>query len=191
MSPTSPTTLSTRLKLSLAAVALAALSACAAVAPGYRDTSVQISSVATLDVTRYAGLWYEIARFPVPFQEGCVGTTADYTLRPDGTIGVLNTCREGVLTGPVRQIAGEAVVVGPGRLEVKFDSVPFVSAPYWVLWVDEGYRTAVVGVPSGRAGWILNRDPQIPADRLEAARQILDFNGYDLTQLRMTPQPQR
>jgi apolipoprotein D and lipocalin family protein len=91
----------------------------------------------------------------------------------------------------VRQIAGEAVVVGPGRLEVKFDSVPFVSAPYWVLWVDEGYRTAVVGVPSGRAGWILNRDPQIPADRLEAARQILDFNGYDLTQLRMTPQPQR
>jgi apolipoprotein D and lipocalin family protein len=187
----SPTTLSTRLKLSLAALALAALAACAAVAPDYRDTSVQISSVATLDVTRYAGLWYEIARFPVPFQEGCVGTTAEYTLRPDGTIGVLNTCREGVLTGPVRQISGEAVVVGPGRLEVKFDSVPFVSAPYWVLWVDEGYRTAVVGVPSGRAGWILNRDPQIPADRLEAARQILDFNGYDLTQLRMTPQPQR
>jgi apolipoprotein D and lipocalin family protein len=187
----SPSPIPTRLKLALAVLALAAISACAAIQQSYRDTSVQISSVAAFDVARYAGLWYEIARFPVPFQEGCVGTTAEYTPRPDGTIGVLNTCREGVLTGPVRQIAGQAVVVGPGRLEVSFDSVPFVRAPYWVLWVDEGYRTAVVGVPSGTSGWILNRDPQIPADRLEAARQILEFNGYDLNQLRMTPQPTR
>jgi apolipoprotein D and lipocalin family protein len=95
------------------------------------------------------------------------------------------------LDGPLRRIDGEARVVGPGRLEVSFDSVPFVNAPYWVLWVDDGYRTAVVGTPSGRAGWILNRDPQIPADRLEAARQVLAFNGYDLRRLEMTPQPVR
>jgi len=172
----------------LAVLALATLAACA---PGqaYRDTTVPISSVAMLDVERYAGRWYEIARFPVPFQEGCVATTADYTLRADGTLGVLNSCREGIVTGPLRQISGEAIVVGPGRLEVRFTSVPFVNAPYWVLWVDEGYRTAVVGTPSGRAGWILNRDPQIPADRLEAARRVLAFNGYDLARLRMTPQP--
>lgn len=177
-----------RPKAVLAALALALLAACASV-QGFRDTGVPISSVASLDVTRYAGRWYEIARFPVPFQEGCVATTAEYSLRPDGTLGVLNSCREGVVNGPLRQISGEAIVVGPGRLEVRFDSVPFVNAPYWVLWVDEGYRTAVVGTPSGRAGWILNRDPQIPPDRLEAARRILEFNGYDLGQLRMTPQP--
>jgi len=57
-----------------------------------------------------------------------------------------------------------------------------------VLWVDEGYRTAVVGAPNGRSGWILNRDPQIPADRLAAAREILDFNGYDLSRLETVAQ---
>jgi apolipoprotein D and lipocalin family protein len=58
-----------------------------------------------------------------------------------------------------------------------------------VLWVDEGYRTAVVGAPNGRVGWILNRDPDIPEDRLIAAREVLDFNGYDVSQLQrsMTP----
>ncbi|WP_108482655.1 lipocalin family protein [Oceaniglobus ichthyenteri] len=154
---------------------------------GYRDTSVQMSSNALFDPARYAGTWYEVARYPVPFQRGCVGTTAQYDLRADGTLSVVNTCREGTLDGPIKRIEGAARLVGPGRLEVKFDSVPFLSSPYWVLWVDEGYRTAVVGVPSGRAGWILNRDPVIPPDRLAAAREILDFNGYDLAHLRMVP----
>jgi apolipoprotein D and lipocalin family protein len=72
--------------------------------------------------------------------------------------------------------------VGPGRLSVRLSGVP-VAAPYWVLWVDEGYRTAVVGQPNGRAGWILNRDPVIPEDRWIAAREVLDFNGYDLSRL--------
>jgi len=157
----------------------------------YRDTEVQMSSYTTLDVARYSGIWYEIARFPVPFQEGCVATTAEYGVIDPGTISVLNTCRDESLAGPLKQIEGRAVVTGPGRLEVSFDSVPFVNSPYWVLWVDQDYRTAVVGTPSGRAGWILNRDPQIPADRLEAAKRILEFNGYDLAALEMTPQPAR
>jgi apolipoprotein D and lipocalin family protein len=54
--------------------------------------------------------------------------------------------------------------------------------------VDEGYRTAVVGAPNGKSGWILNRDPQIPVDRLNAAREVLDFNGYDLDRLMEVPQ---
>jgi apolipoprotein D and lipocalin family protein len=154
----------------------------------YRDQDVQMSSYATLDVERYTGLWYEIARFPVPFQEGCVATTARYDVIDAGTLSVLNTCRDGGVGGPLKQIEGKAELTGPGRLDVSFPSVPFAKSPYWVLWVDEGYRTAVVGVPSGTAGWILNRDPQIPEDRLEAARRILEFNGYDISQLEMTPQ---
>lgn len=164
----------------LGGVLALALAACA---PSYRDTEVPISSMAVFDPLRYAGLWYEIARFDVPFERGCAATTARYTPRADGTIGVVNTCRKGGVDGPVSRIAGQAEITGPGRLSVSFDTVPFISAPYWVLWVDEGYRTAVVGVPSGRAGWILNRDPQIPADRLNAALQILDFNGYDTSEL--------
>jgi apolipoprotein D and lipocalin family protein len=155
--------------------------------PSYRDPSVPIASKALFEPQRYLGLWYEVARFPVPFEAGCVGVTAEYGLRSDGLLSVLNTCRDA--DGTVQStIDGTAEVVGPGRLLVRFGSVPFVAADYWVLWVDESYRTAVVGTPNGRAGWILNRDPEIPADRLAAAREILDFNGYDLSRLEMVPQ---
>jgi len=106
---------------------------------------------------------------------------------PEGGISVFNTCRN--LDGSVRStISGTAQVVGPGRLAVTFPSVPFGAADYWVLWTDEGYRTAVVGAPDGRSGWILNRDPNIPDDRLKAAREVLDFNGYDLSRLLIVPQ---
>ncbi|MCU0912268.1 MAG: lipocalin family protein [Rhodobacteraceae bacterium] len=162
------------------ALALAlALPGCALVAPAYRDTSVPITSIAALDAARYAGRWYEVARYPVAFQSGCGAATADYTLLSDGSLGVVNACPT---ASGERRIEGRAVPSGPGRFEVSFRGLPF-KGPYWVLWVDEGYRTAVVGVPSGRAGWILNRDPQIPPDRLRAAREILDWNGYDLSRL--------
>lgn len=168
-----------------ALVLLWALASCAAVAPSYRDTSVPITSSTRFDAARYAGQWYEIASFPTIFQRGCTGTNATYTATDTpGTLGVLNRCMR---DGKPVQITGSAVVDGPGRLKVRLQGVP-VAAPYWVLWVDEDYQTAVVGVPSGRAGWILNRTPTLRADRLQAAREVLEFNGYDLGQLEMTPQ---
>ncbi len=153
----------------------------------YRDTDAPIASKAVFEPDRYAGLWYEVARYPVPFEAGCVGVTAEYGLREDGLLSVLNICRNP--DGSERsRIEGTAEIVGPGRLKVRFPSVPFVAADYWVLWTDETYRTAVVGAPNGRSGWILNRDPQIPPDRLNAARAILKFNGYDLSRLVEVPQ---
>ncbi len=177
--------------LAVAALALLALAGCArgpagepALFAGYRDLSQPIASKALFEPARYLGLWHEIARFPVPFEAGCVGVTAEYAQRDDGLLSVRNICRNP--DGSVRSsITGTAELVGPGRFKVRFGAVPLVAADYWVLWVDEGYRTAVVGSPSGRAGWILNRDPQIPPDRLAAAREMLDFNGYDVTRLEM------
>jgi len=153
----------------------------------YRDTNVPIASKALFEPAKYLGKWYEIARYPVPFEVGCAGVTAEYGALPDGRISVLNTCRN--LDGTIRStITGAAEVVGPGRLKVSFPSVPFGTADYWVLWTDETYRTAVVGAPNGRSGWILNREPTIPQDRLNAAREVLDFNGYDLSRLVNVPQ---
>jgi len=160
-----------------------ALSACVAF-PEYRDTDVPISSMATFEAAKYAGTWYEIASFPVSFQAGCRNTTATYTAADNGTLNILNTCDT---DDGMDQIGGTARVEGPGRLKIRLDGVP-VSADYWVLWVDTDYRTAVVGTPSGRAGWILNREPMIPADRLKAARDILAFNGYDLSLIQTTMQ---
>lgn len=148
----------------------------------YRDTAAPISSKAMFEPARFLGTWYEVARYPVPFEAGCVGVTAEYGALADGRISVRNTCRNP--DGTVRSvIAGTAEIVGPGRLAVSFPSVPFGAADFWVLWTDETYRTAVVGAPDGRSGWILNRDPVIPADRLSAARAMLAFNGYDLDRL--------
>ncbi len=153
----------------------------------YRDTDAPIASKAVFEPARYLGQWYEVARYPVPFEAGCVGVTAEYGLRADGLLSVLNICRNPDGREKSR-IAGTAEIVGPGRLKVRFPSVPFVAADYWVLWTDESYRTAVVGAPDGRSGWILNRDPVIPPDRLQAARDVLEFNGYDLSRLMEVPQ---
>lgn len=165
------------LKGLVAVGALALLVGCAGA--GYRDQSVPMTSIAVFDPAKYAGTWYEVAHFPTPFQQGCAATTATYGAPVGGALSVLNECKKG---GEIATIRGEARLVGPGRLKVRLDGVPF-AADYWILWVDEGYRTAVVGVPSGRAGWILNREPTIPEDRLRAARAVLQFNGYDLSRL--------
>jgi apolipoprotein D and lipocalin family protein len=166
----------------LLALGLAALLAgCAGIAASYRDRSVTIASSAAFDPTRYLGRWYEVARYPNPFQADCAGSVVDYTAGDGDVILVRNTCLDAA-GNAIDEISGTARLVGPGRLSVRLDGVP-VAAPYWVLWVDEGYRTAVVGQPDGRAGWILNRDPVIPPDRWNAAREVLDFNGYDLTRL--------
>lgn len=164
------------------AVAVLALAGCA---PSWRDTSVPMATVARLDAERYAGRWYEVARFPVPFQEGCTATTAEYALLPDGRLSVVNTCRRGSPDGPVSRIAGTATPTGPGRFAVRLGRIPF-PGPYRVLWVAPDHGTAVVGVPSGRAGWILHRSPEIPPERLQAAREVLARNGYDLSRLMRT-----
>ncbi|WP_341862771.1 lipocalin family protein [Gymnodinialimonas sp. 57CJ19] len=169
--------------------ALLAVAACGAIiGPSYRDESVTIASSANFDATRYVGRWYEVARYPNPFQEDCPGAIADYALSDvPGVLTVTNTCLD-ASGQPSDTITGSATDEGLGRLSVRLQGVP-VAAPYWVLWVDEGYRTAVVGNPDGRVGWILNRDPDIPADRLTAAREVLDFNGYDLAQLTWSVTP--
>jgi apolipoprotein D and lipocalin family protein len=157
---------------------VAALAGCAS----YRDPSVPMAPVAQLDLGRYAGTWYEIARFPVRFQDGCTATTATYApLGPD-RVSVRNTCRDGAPDGPLRAIEGTAERVGPGQLRVRLGRIPF-AAPYWVLWVAPDYSAAVVGVPQGTAGWILARSPRMPPDHRAAAEAALMRNGYNVARL--------
>ena len=164
----------------------------AACGPVYRDPEVAMQPVPALDLERYAGRWYEIARFPVFFQEGCVAVTADYGPRADGGVDVLNACRKGGLDGPLETATAVARRPDPaatdGRLKVRFAGVP-VSGDYWVIFIDPDYRLAVVAVPSGRAGWILARSPRIGSRELGLAKAALQAAGYDLDQLTMTPQP--
>jgi apolipoprotein D and lipocalin family protein len=176
------------LRLICAAALCLGLAACG---ERYRDEAVAMETVAAVDLARYAGRWYEVARFPVWFQEGCVAVTADYDLRPDGTVGVLNSCRQGALDGPVETAAATArsVDASNARLKVRFSRWIPIEGDYWVIFLDPDYSTAVVAVPSGSAGWILSRTPQIAPDKLEAARAALAAAGYDPSRLVPTPQP--
>lgn len=157
-----------------------------ALAGDYRDRSVPIGVVANLDLDRYLGKWYEIARYPNRFERNCQGVTAEYSRRPDGKIRVLNTCHKGSPTGPVEIAEGQASIAGPGKLDVTFVPwLPFAKGDYWVLHVDPGYQMAVVGEPKGRFGWILSRAPEISDATYARALAVLERNGYDTSKLEL------
>lgn len=147
---------------------------------GYRSAG-QITSIVFFDAQRFAGHWYEVAAFRPASAGACRGGQSDYRPRADGGLEVTEVS---CTSGDPGTRRGTAVLTGPGRLTLSFGRA---TETYWMLWVDEGYRTAVVGMPSGRRGFILNRDASIPADRMQAAREILEWNGYDLARLVAEP----
>ncbi len=146
-----------------------------------------VASVAAVDLARYAGKWFEIGSFPMFFQRKCVGdTTAEYALAADGRVDVTNRCRT---DAGVDEATGHATVVegfNNSRLKVSF-FWPF-KADYWVLGLDPEYRWAVVGNPNRKYLWVLSRTPQLPKPLLDAALASAANQGFDLSQLRYTPQ---
>jgi apolipoprotein D and lipocalin family protein len=149
-----------------------------------------LQPVAKVDLSRYAGTWFEIASYPQRFQEGCTGTTATYTLRADGQIGVVNQCRKGSLAGKAASAAGRARVVDRStnaKLEVTF-FWPFWGE-YWVIDLGENYEYAVVGHPSRDYLWILSRTPELDDAVYQGILDRLQAKGYPLDRLRKTLQP--
>ncbi|MFZ2268114.1 MAG: lipocalin family protein [Azonexus sp.] len=165
----------------------AALLGLAFLAPFAQAEAPAVQSVSQIDLTRYAGKWYEIAAFPMFFQRNCsADTTAEYTLRADGELTVDNRCRTATGSDQAIGRAWAVAGAGPGQLKVSF-FWPFRS-DYWVIGLDADYRWAVVGNPNRKYLWILSRTPQLPAAELERARQAASAQGYDLGQLKTTRQ---
>lgn len=130
----------------------------------FRDAGAPIWSAAAFQPGGVAGTWRQVAdmRTSGSCKAGAVEITPEgQGLRLAGTL---------CIAGRAEAVSGTAPLVGPGRLRVKGED-------WWVIWVDVGYRTLAIGTPSGRFGIILDRGA-IPADRLNAAREIFDFNGY-------------
>lgn len=127
---------------------------------GARESLPPLEVVPRVDLSRYMGTWYEIARFPHRFQEGCVATKATYALREDSKVDVLNECRTESIDGPVRTAKGTAKVVDDktnAKLKVTF-FWPFYG-DYWIIDLGENYEYAVVGHPGRNYLWILSRTP--------------------------------
>jgi apolipoprotein D and lipocalin family protein len=166
------------------------LSACAALQRGPVGNATVPQPARSVDIDRYLGRWYELARYEAGFQRGCEAVTADYSRRPDGQIRVLNSCRQDSVTGRERQSEGRARIVDTttgAKLQVSFFG-PFWG-DYWVLDRDEDYRWSIVGEPSGRYLWLLHREPHPPAVERAALEQRAAALGYDLALLRRTQHP--
>ncbi len=158
---------------------LAGTTACQSPAP--RTSS--LTTVPVVDLDRYSGRWYEIAKIPNRFQRQCISdTTATYTRNTDGSIAVLNRCRtRGDQFDEAHAIARVADPHTNAKLEVSFFSLlgwrP-VWGDYWVLALGPDYEYAVVGEPSRRYGWVLARTPSLPeATRARIDQQLLEL-GY-------------
>jgi len=147
-----------------------------------------LPTVPSVDLNRYVGRWYEISRYPNRFQKKCVGdTTATYTLREDGKITVLNSCRKA--NGKLDDAQGSATVADKktnAKLKVTF-FWPF-SGDYWIIGLDPDYRWVVVGEPSRRYLWILAREPHMSDTDYNQAVSIAREKGYDTGKLIMTLQ---
>ncbi len=151
-----------------------------------------LKTEAKVDLKRYSGKWFEVARLPQWFQRDCASATADYTPKPDGGIRVVNTCIKA--DGTERSITGSAVAVdeAANRLKVSFSdswAARLIPIPdegnYWIIQVTPGYRQALVGTPDRRSLWILSRSPEISRKTLEELKISAKNQGFDIAALVM------
>ena len=147
--------------------------------------------VKTVELSRYLGRYYEMARYEQAFEHGCEGVTADYATLPGGLVSVTNTCRKGAPDGPVSIARGRAKPAGDpqgAKFKVSFFG-PFFVGDYWVLDHGDDYDWSIVGEGSGRYLWLLTREA-VPG---EATRTLILARakalGYDTSLLRFTKQP--
>lgn len=181
-------------------ILLSALAAVAVLAAGARACPRRaapalpaLTTVDHVDLPRYLGRWYEIARIPNRFQKQCASnTTAEYELRKDGSITVTNTCLMNIGKSDVAHGVAKIVDASTNaRLKVSFIAFfglrPFWG-DYWVIGLDPDYQWAVVGTPSRRFGWVLARTPTLDDATMETIYGILEKNGYRVGAFEVSPQ---
>ena len=147
-----------------------------------------LATVPHVDLPQYLGRWYEIAHYPARFERKCVANAmANYGLRDDGKIQVLNTCRKG--DGEVKKVKGIAEIADSNtnaKLKVSFFG-PF-SGDYWILDLAQDYSYAAVGDPTRRSLSILSRTPQMDEQTYSSIAGRLRQLGFDPARLKRCPQ---
>jgi apolipoprotein D and lipocalin family protein len=153
-----------------------------------------VRTVDKVDLSRYLGGWFEIARFPNRFQRQCLGDVrAEYVSRPDGRLDVINRCRT---AGGMDEALGVARVVDTAtsaKLKVRFapawlSFLPAVWGDYWVVGLAPDYSWATVGSPDRQYLWILARQAAIGSDAYASALDAARANGFDVSKLVRTDQ---
>ena len=171
--------------LSLLLFSVIGLSGCAVTA----FAGDPLDTVAVLDLERYLGRWYEIARYQKGFERNIVGVTAEYSLREDGRIQVINSGFKKTLDGTytsVKAVAWQPDEARPGNLKVTFFGL--FTSDYLVFGLDEDYQWALVGNDKRDSLWFLSRTHTISRETMEKMKAIAASQGYDLSELYVVPQ---
>jgi apolipoprotein D and lipocalin family protein len=151
------------------------------------DPPLDVAS--NVDLSRFQGKWYEIARLPRTTQTDCHGTTAFYTQGSDGTLALVNQCNVGSVGGPLKTVTMSAKVPDqtvPAKLAL---DVGGYTGDYWILEVGSNYEYAVVGHPSRLYFWVLSRTPTLDPATMQGVLDRAQSNHFDTTQIQYTPQP--
>ena len=153
------------------------------------EMMVELKTVEHVDVARYMGTWFEIAKFPQRFERGLVGVTANYTLLPNGKVRVLNKGYKENFNGELKTAEGKAWIVDKAtnaKLKVSF-FWPF-AGNYWILELGKDYEYVVVGDESRKYLWILSRTPQMDEAFYEGLVKRVQDKGFDTSKLEKNPQ---
>ena len=165
----------------LLAVSIAALSGC---------SHDPLDVAPSVDLQRFQGKWFEVAKLPRSTQADCQATTAFYTVNPGGDIDVRNECHLGSATGELKSVLMKAQVGDksvPAKLSLQIGAF---SGDYWILEVGEHYDYAVIGTPSRSYMWILSRTPSLDPATLKGLLDRAAAKKFDTSKLEYTPQPQ-
>ncbi|MBF7142165.1 MULTISPECIES: lipocalin family protein [Pseudomonas] len=168
------------------AVCAGVLAACST--SGTREVAPKTAG--KVDLKRYQGTWYELARLPMFFQRNCVQSEAHYGVKPDGTVDVLNRCKtadgtwEEAHGTATQQVAGET-----DKLWVVFDNWFSKIAPgltkgdYWIIDLDSGYNQVIVGTPDRKFLWLMSRTPDVSESVKEQMVSRAQQQGFDTSRL--------
>jgi len=157
--------------------------------------NLPLDTVNHVEVDRYLGKWYEVARFDQTFQKGCTAVEANYSLRKDGDLKVVNTCRLDTPTGELKIAEGRAWIKDKNtnaKLKVQFFlkdiKLSIFAGDYWILELDQDYQYVIIGEPSRKYLWILSRtknmDPRLYEDLVRKAKDL----NFDVSKLIKTVQ---
>ena len=174
---------------------IAALLGLLSLGAGGQAPTSPLATIESLDVPRYMGTWYEIAKFPNVFQKKCVsGTRAEYKLLADGMVQVVNRCK--VRSGEFEEVIGTARQVGAAtspKLKVRFapawlSFIPLVWGDYWIIDLDPKMQLVAVSEPQREYLWVLSRTAKVDPAAYESLLGRLAQKGFDLHKLVLTQQ---
>jgi lipocalin len=147
-----------------------------------KSAEMNTETIKELDLQRYLGTWYEIARFDHKFERGLKGVTATYSMRDDGKIKVLNQGFENTPDEKLSVAEGKAKLTDePGKLKVSFFWIFY--ADYYILELEENYQWALIGSKSDKYLWILSRTPKLEDNDKNLILHHATKRGYDTSKL--------